>query len=165
AFEAGRVSIVGPTVDAIHLDAFYGVVAFVVGRVFHGVLVLLPLEVGVSHGAWLASRAGHPRATSPGRLRWALTAVGSLATVALAAAVARPAATAPIVGADGEPIAGWVAEVVGLPIGGHHQMLMIRGGAGWCWRPGWLGPPQRPPSGGRRGSRSPARSPSWWVSR
>lgn len=127
AFEAGRVSIVGPTVDAIHLDAFYGIVAFVVGRVLHGVLVLLPLEVGVSHGAWLASRAGHPRATSPGRLRWALTAVGSLATVALAAAVARPATTAPIVGADGEPIAGSVAELVALPIGGHQQMLMIRG--------------------------------------
>src|SRR5690606_41498410 len=102
-----------------HVGVLEGVGAVVVGRVFHGGLVLLPLEVGVSQGAWLAARAGHPRATSPSRLRWALPAVGSLATVALAAAVARPAATAPSVGADGAPTAGSVARAVAPPEGGH----------------------------------------------
>lgn len=125
--EVGRVSIVGPTVDAIHLDAFYGIVAFVVGRVFHGLLVLLPMEVGISFGAWLAYRAGHPRALAPGVLRWALTTLGSLAVIALALLIARPATTAPVIGTDGEPVAGSITELATVSVGGHEQVVMIRG--------------------------------------
>ncbi len=39
----------------------------------------------------------------------------------------RPASTAPIVGADGNPIPGSIAELVDVPIGGHDQAIMLRG--------------------------------------
>jgi pimeloyl-ACP methyl ester carboxylesterase len=41
--------------------------------------------------------------------------------------IALPASTAPIVGADGEPLAGGVAELATVTIGGHDQTMMIRG--------------------------------------
>jgi proline iminopeptidase len=46
---------------------------------------------------------------------------------ALLVALARPAGTAPITGPDGEPLAGSVAELVSVPIGGHDQAIMLRG--------------------------------------
>jgi len=41
--------------------------------------------------------------------------------------VARPATTHPIVGTDGAPLPGSIAELVTVPLGGHDQALMIRG--------------------------------------
>lgn len=35
-FEMARMGTVGPTVDVIDLSGFFGMVAFVPGRVFHG---------------------------------------------------------------------------------------------------------------------------------
>ena len=46
AFELARRGISGPTVDAIHLSSTYGIIAFIVGRLFHGLLVLVPMIVG-----------------------------------------------------------------------------------------------------------------------
>src|SRR5690606_33346393 len=83
--------------------------------------------VGISFGAWLAYRAGHPRALAPGVLRWALTTLGSLAVIALALLIARPATTAPVIGTDGEPVAGSIAELATVSVGGHEQVVMIRG--------------------------------------
>ncbi|EYR63190.1 peptidase, partial [Actinotalea ferrariae CF5-4] len=52
---------------------------------------------------------------------------GTGVVVLLVAGLARPASTEPVVGRDGEPVAGGVAELVTLPIGGHDQGVMIRG--------------------------------------
>jgi pimeloyl-ACP methyl ester carboxylesterase len=126
-FELARLGVEGPTVDSIHLGSTYGIIAFVLGRLVHGVLVLTPMILGTVLGTWLAARFGGGAAAILGAAGWTLTALSTLALVALAIVLARPATTAPIVGADGAPLPGSVAELTTIPIGGHDQAMMIRG--------------------------------------
>ena len=56
-FELTRVGTGGPTVDAINLTNIYGVIAFVVGRGFTGLLTVLPMLVGAVYGARPGSAA------------------------------------------------------------------------------------------------------------
>jgi proline iminopeptidase len=133
-FELARLRMSGPTVDGIHLGSTYGVIAFVVGRGVHGLLALLPLVLGAALGAALARR----RLTSETGRRGFLATLGlwlrrgtALATgvvlIALAVLVGRPASTDPIVDAAGEPVAGSVAELTRVEVGGRDLALMIRG--------------------------------------
>ena len=126
-FELARMRVDGPTVDGIRLDGMYGVAALVAGRGVDAVLILLPMVVGASYGAALARRR---RAESePGRHLVRRTGLGiaTLAVLALLAGLLRPASTAPIVDADGDPVPGSIAELVDVPIGGHDQSIMLRG--------------------------------------
>jgi hypothetical protein len=52
-FELARLGASGPTIDAIHLDSTLGIVAFIVGRVAHGVLALVPMAAGALYGVWI----------------------------------------------------------------------------------------------------------------
>jgi proline iminopeptidase len=126
-FELARISTVGPTVDAINLGSFLGIVAFVLGRLAHGLLVLAPMILGASYGVWLADRLRKQEAPHVGAFAWTITGLASLALVSVAFFIANPAATAPILGADGAPLPGSVAELATVEIGGHEQVLMIRG--------------------------------------
>jgi pimeloyl-ACP methyl ester carboxylesterase len=126
-FELARLGVDSPTVDAIHLGSTYGIIAFVLGRLVHAILVLVPMVLGATYGVWLASLLGREPAVNRGIAGWAVTGLTTLGLVALAVAFARPAVTAPIVGADGEPLPGSIAEIITVPIGGHDQALMIRG--------------------------------------
>jgi pimeloyl-ACP methyl ester carboxylesterase len=127
AFEVFRLGVEGPTVDGIHLSSTYGVIAFVLGRLFPGLLILFPLAVGAAYGVWLAGRLGDESATTMGIAGWVLAGLASLAVMLLAISVARPATTEPILGAGGEPLPGSIAELRTLTIGGHEQTMMIRG--------------------------------------
>jgi pimeloyl-ACP methyl ester carboxylesterase len=132
-FELVRMGAEGPTVDAIHPFSTYGLMAFVVGRGFHGFVALFPMALGAVLGAALARRMhgaavaprGWRRITSFGR-RGAIVLLG-LGLVVLAAGIARPATTDPILGPDGEPLAGSIAELTRVEIGGHDLAMMIRG--------------------------------------
>lgn len=126
-FELTRIGIDGPTVDSITFGSFYGIVAFVLGRLFHGLLVVVPMMLGAVYGIALASQVGNESAPTPGKVGWTLTGLGTVALVALAVFIARPASTAPILGADGEASPGSIAELATVPIGGHDQVMMIRG--------------------------------------
>lgn len=129
AFEVTRQGVDGPTVDALHLSA-YGIIAFATGRGFHALLTLAPMALGAALGAGLARSRARSAYGPRRRARIARrTAVGvsALALVALAVALARPATTAPIVGADGEPLPGSVAELTTVDLGGHDLGVMIRG--------------------------------------
>ena len=126
-FELARLGVAGPTVDAIHLNSAYGIIAFVLGRGFHALVALLPMLLGATYGVWLASLMGKEPAASMGVLGWIVTGLGTLGMVALAVAFARPGVTAPIVGPDGEPLPGSVAEITTVTLGGHEQTVMIRG--------------------------------------
>jgi pimeloyl-ACP methyl ester carboxylesterase len=131
-FELVRLDVSGPTVDGIHLGSELGIVAFVVGRGVHGLLALLPMVLGACLGAALARRGSAPvrsgaLATAGLWSRRAVAALTGLALVALAAFVARPATTAPIVDEDGRTVAGSVAELTQVRSGGHDLDLMVRG--------------------------------------
>ena len=126
-FELARLGVDGPTVDGIHLSSTYGIIAFVLGRGVHTLLVLVPMVVGCLYGHTLAACLGNDTAGALGIATWFLTGAATLGLVALAVFIARPASTAPIVGPDGEPLPGSIAELIEVRIGGHDQSLMIRG--------------------------------------
>jgi pimeloyl-ACP methyl ester carboxylesterase len=133
-FELARLGASGPTVDGIHLGSTYGILAFAAGRGVHGLLALSPMVLGAALGATLARRqlsTGRPQRGFLGGLglwlRRGVTVATGLALVALAAFVARPASTDPIVDVDGQTVAGSVAELTRVEIGGHDLALMIRG--------------------------------------
>lgn len=113
AFELVRRGQSGPTVDGIHLDSLYGMVAAVSGRGVHGLLVLVPMLAGV---AWGVRGLG----------RWGSVVVG-VGLVVLVAAVARPAGTEPIRDEDGAVVAGSVAELAEVRLSGSTQTVMLRG--------------------------------------
>ena len=99
-FELGRLDVAGPTVDSIHLDSTYGIMAFVVGRGVHGLLTLLPMILGAALGAAWARRwwpaegrrtgALHSTGVAIRRTAAGLTALALLVVVVV---VARPATT------------------------------------------------------------------------
>lgn len=127
-FELVRMRIVGPTVDGISLNGLYGVIALVGGRGVDAILVLLPLLVGCSWGLVLARRLHRPPAGPPRHLmRRGVLVLATGAVALLAAGLLRPASTEAIVDADGEEVAGSIAELVEVPIGGHEQAIMLRG--------------------------------------
>jgi pimeloyl-ACP methyl ester carboxylesterase len=126
-FELARLGVAGPTVDGIHLGSTYGIIAFVLGRLFHGLLVLAPMILGTIYGVLLAAHWGKAPSVTVGIVGWICIGLVTLALMGLAVFLARPATTAQIAGADGRPLPGSIAELTTVPIGGHDQALMIRG--------------------------------------
>jgi pimeloyl-ACP methyl ester carboxylesterase len=126
-FELARMGVDGPTVDGIHLDSMYGMIAFVLGRIFHGILVLIPMMLGMVYGIWFANRSGREGAARIGNFGWLVTALTTIAVVGIAFLIARPAKTAPITRSDGKPLPDSISELTTVSLGGHDQALMIRG--------------------------------------
>ena len=128
AFELSRRGTDGPTVDGIH-TTLYGLFAFAVGRGFQALISVLPMVLGAAFGAGFARRGGR---VSPGRgwaqhLRRGVAILAALGLGAFAVVLARPASTEPIAGPDGRPLAGSIAELVTVPVGGRQLGMMIRG--------------------------------------
>jgi proline iminopeptidase len=132
-FELVRASSDGPTVDGIHPGSTYGILAFVVGRGFHGLVVFVPMLLGAAFGAAFARRASAVPRSRHGRARLGLyvrqTFAGgaTIGMIALALGVARPASTAAIRDVDGSRIQGSIAELIRVDIGGHDLAMMVRG--------------------------------------
>ena len=126
-FELARLGFNGPTVDGIHPGSLYGLMAFVLGRGVHGLLVLTPMILGTLYGVELAARLGKGATATMGPVGWLPTGLLTMGLLALVVLVARPGTTAPIIGSDGEPLPGSIAELTTVRIGGHDQALMIRG--------------------------------------
>jgi len=130
AFEVARVGVPGPSVDRPRLTVTVGVIVFILGRLFHGLIALMPMVLGAAYGAALAGRR---RSTAhPGRRFWrdarrGVAALTALFLVTLAVLLTRPGSTTPIVGADGTPLPGSVAELTRVTLGGHEQTVLIRG--------------------------------------
>ena len=121
--EAARLNVVGPSLD-LRFDNPYGIIAFALTRGVHGVLVIPPLAFGLLVGISLARRRGwSPNA--PRRLPVGSAIVGII-VAALAVLVALPASTPPVMGRDGEPVPGGIAEMVTVRLGGADQTVMIR---------------------------------------
>ncbi len=129
-FEIVRLGAQGPTVDAIRFDlGLWGAIVLIAGRGLDGLVILLPMSLAALWGAALARRQ-LPSTEFNGswvRLRRAGLVVSGLIVAALVVLIARPAGTAPIVGEDGKPVPGSIAEITELEIGGHDQAIMLRG--------------------------------------
>jgi pimeloyl-ACP methyl ester carboxylesterase len=126
-FEVARIGAWGPTVD---VPASFGVVdllAFSLGRIVHGLLALLPMWVGGLIGLAVAPRLGTPVSPPLGAGGWIVTSVLGLVVVIVGVIFAQPARTPPVVGADGQPLPGSIAELTTARIGGHEQAIMLRG--------------------------------------
>ena len=126
-YELARLGVTGPTVDTIQLGSAYGVIAFVTGRLFHGVLILVPMMMGARFGVALAHQLGNQNVSALGVGGWAFNGLVVLGLILLAVSLARPATTQPIMGVDGQPLPGSISEMVEVPIGGLDQTVMLRG--------------------------------------
>jgi pimeloyl-ACP methyl ester carboxylesterase len=122
--EVGRLNVIGPSLD-LRLDNPYGIIAFVLTRGVHGVLVFVPLAFGVLAGLAMARRRGWSLHASRRRLPVGSAMVGVIA-VALAVLVAWPGTTPPVMGPDGRPAPGGIAELATVRLGGADQTIMIR---------------------------------------
>jgi pimeloyl-ACP methyl ester carboxylesterase len=128
ALELARPHLLGPTVGAIRLNDIYGVLAFVLGRGLYGLVAVIPLILGAYLGAVLAHELlGSSSPSGSAFVRWTPTVLATLTLVALATWIALPASTPPILGADGKPLPGSIAELTTVRLGGHDQTIMIRG--------------------------------------
>lgn len=126
AFELARLGTDGPTVDAVHLGSTYGIIAFVVGRGVTALLAIPTMMLGALLGVELAARRGRPGTSHLGIAGWLVAILLAVGMGGLAFAVSRPASTPPVVAADTDASTS-VAELVSVPIGGHDQVLLIRG--------------------------------------
>ena len=125
-YELSRLPLEGPTVGFPHLS-MYGLMALVAGRGVIALVVVLPMLLGAGLGLGLAQRRTGPATVSPGwpaRLRVGATL---LVLALLAVLVGRPASTAPILAADGEPLPGSIAELTHIEVNGRDLGLLIRG--------------------------------------
>jgi pimeloyl-ACP methyl ester carboxylesterase len=129
AFELARMQAFGPTVDMIRLDSTYGILGLILGRGFHGLVGLLPMMLGASIGVRLARLSSVTPAQSglAALIPWVPTALMVMVLLALAVWMALPASTPPILGADGKPLPGSMAELRTVRLGGQDQTIMIRG--------------------------------------
>lgn len=132
-FEVTRLGIDGPTVDGVTIST-YGLLAFVVGRGFHGLVGLLPMVLGAAIGAglarWRHTRGSRTRGATGGTyVRRAVAAVTAGALIGLGILISRPAATAPVLDAGGQPRSGGIAELLTVGAGGKDLGLMLRGGS------------------------------------
>jgi pimeloyl-ACP methyl ester carboxylesterase len=131
-FELVRLRVAGASVDIPDLGSSLGILVLVVTRGFSAVVAVLPMVVGAAFGAGFRRRGSGAVRTG----RWHRLARGLRRTVAVATAaalaffavqIARPAQLDPILGADGEPLAGSVSEFVTVSLGGKDQVVMLRG--------------------------------------
>jgi pimeloyl-ACP methyl ester carboxylesterase len=129
ALEIARLGAVGPTVAGVRLDETYGVLAFILGRGFHGLVALLPMLYGAGLGVMLSRRLSDRDERARARPGLAGTIVASLALAALVVLVALPARTPPILDEEGRRLSGSIAELTTVRLGGHEQAIMVRGGS------------------------------------
>jgi proline iminopeptidase len=114
----GAAGVGGATFGPIRVDIMYGIVALVVGRGVHGLLALLPMAAGVAIGLALSR---------PRRLRsWIPSGILTAAVAGLAILVAIPGSTPPVLGSDGLPVPGSIAELTTVTLGGQEQAISIR---------------------------------------
>jgi proline iminopeptidase len=136
-FELARLGTPGPTVDGISTDGMFGLLSFVVGRGFYGLVVGLPMVVAAAYGAALARRLRpsdeqHRQLLSRVGLyfRRGITALAAVAVAGLVWLLAQPASVPAIRDATGKVVPGSIASLEQVRINGSDQWIEIR-----AWSP------------------------------
>ncbi len=126
-FEMGRIGLDAPSLDGIHFDSALGIVLFATTRGFHALVALVPMIWGAVIGS-SASRRAQRDHTGPGQSLPRVATVSMVVVLATASVlIVRPPHTDPIVGADGAPLAGSIAELATVDVNGSRQSVVIRG--------------------------------------
>jgi len=125
ALELVKPHLLGPRVGSLRLDESYGVLAFLLGRGLYGLVVVIPMILGVYLGLVLSHKLSGAQASS--FVSWIPTMLASLILLGLGFWIALPASTPPILGDDGKPLEGSIAELTTVRLGGLEQSIMIRG--------------------------------------
>lgn len=130
AIELGQLGTVGATVGPIQLDSTFGILALIVGRGFHGLVVLPSMILGVCIGMKLAHRWAknrlHTSRSNRGKPPVLMIPLAAIVVV-LTILIAWPASTPAIVTENGQPVPGSIASLEKVRIGGHDQWIMLRG--------------------------------------
>lgn len=122
--EIARAAVMLPTVHDVRPDTTYGVLALVLGRGLHALLLVAPMVLGARIGSGAAARRTRGvRRSRTGRLTTA--GVGVL-VAALAVALVLPASTPPVVDAGGDVVPGSVADLRTVRLGGDEHAVMVR---------------------------------------
>ncbi len=134
-FELARLGASGPTVDGISIDGTFGLLAFIVGRGFYGLVGVLPMIVAAASGAGLARRSEpHRERRLRSRigfyLRRGVTALAAVAVLGLVYLLVQPASVPPIRDASGKVVPGSIASLEKVRINGSDQWIEIR-----AWSP------------------------------
>ena len=125
SIELGRLDAVGPSLDTVNLGNTFGILGFVVGRGLHGFLLLVPMVFGAALAVHLGRRTAERTANARHHRPFG-TAVLGLAATGLLVLVAWPASTPPVLGPDGRPVPGSIAEMATVHLGGVDQTVLIR---------------------------------------
>ncbi|MCL3859675.1 alpha/beta fold hydrolase [Actinotalea sp. K2] len=127
--EAFRLGSDLPTLGGVRLGGLAEWGVLIAGRGFDALVIGMPAAVGALLGAAAARRAaGIPRPGGfSGAVRRAGLGLAALALLGLVAGLVRPAGTEPILGADGAPVVGSIAELTTVRVGGYDQGIMLRG--------------------------------------
>ncbi len=141
-FEVARATlfdIEGVLFGPVQLGTSAGVLLFVIGHVFYGVVAALPLMLGATGGTALARRL-MPRPARPPRsrarriaghtsrgLRVLLTALLAVCVGLMGLHLVQPGKVAPVLGPDGKPVPGSIATHERIRLGGVDQWVSIRG--------------------------------------
>ena len=126
--EIGRPDLAGPTVGPLRLDEAYGVLAFLLGRVLPGMLVVLSVIVGSRWGVFfrrtvISAPEGWRTLSSGGALSLGIL---TLLLAGLTILLIIPAGTPALVDSSGEVIPGSIAALEKVSLGGQEQTIMIR---------------------------------------
>ena len=151
ALEIVRPQLLGPTVGALRLNEFYGVLAFILGRGLYGLVAIIPMMLGAYLGTVIANemtggssvrsgsmpwirlqlpktlRGARGSTAFSGWMRWIPPMLAFVSVLALAVQIALPASTPPILEANGQVVPGSIAELTTVRLGGLEQHVMIRG--------------------------------------
>jgi proline iminopeptidase len=128
AYELRWLGVEGPMFDRPPLDSILSVLVLALGRGWLGLLVVVPMLVGVAHGRGLGRRrVRQDRVGSHHLGSRVLTGVATAVVALLLLGLLRPASTPAIVDEAGEPLAGGIAELDSIEVGGHEQTLLLRG--------------------------------------
>src|SRR5690606_610464 len=90
AVELARRGLAGPTIGPIRLDQTFGILAFILGRGFHGLVGLLPMLIAVGRGMRLARQLSGQTAWPSSLLGWLPMAGVAVVLIALVVLILLP---------------------------------------------------------------------------